>query len=154
MHLMNTRVFAPKIQLMMKKLIFLGLILAFITSCSTNSDDNSPRISYVILPIETVIIPSSFGLDQTYQIRAIYYRPSNCYTFNEFYFETVGNERIVAIVNSVVDNVNCETVNNDLIEVSFNFVATDTGTYIFKFWHGFDLDGNDEYLTYEIPVLN
>lgn len=138
----------------MKKLICLYFFLALI-ACSTSSpDDSKTGVSFEILPIESAIVPSSFALDQTYQIRVLYYRPSNCHAFSEFYFEKQDNERVVAIINSVIDNVNCETLNNDLIEVLFNFVAEDSGAYVFKFWQGLDQNGNDQYYIVEVPVLN
>jgi hypothetical protein len=139
---------------MIKKLICLGFILALVACSSGSTDDSKTGVSFEILPIESAIVPSSFSLNQTYQIRVLYYRPSNCHAFSEFYFEKQGSERVVAIINSVIDNINCEALDNDLIEVLFNFVAEDSGTYLFKFWQGFDQNGNDQYYIVEVPVLN
>ena len=122
---------------MIKKLICLGFILALVACSTGNTDDSKTGVSFEILPI-----------------RVLYFRPSNCHAFSEFYFEKQGSERVVAIINSVIDNINCEALDNDLIEVLFNFVAEDSGTYSFKFWQGFDQNGNDQYYIVEVPVLN
>ena len=50
------------------------------------------------------------------------------------------------------DNATCETLENELVENTFNFKVTSNGSYIFKFWQGEDEAGEDQYLTIEIPV--
>jgi len=136
----------------MKKLIFLCLISVFIVSCSLKGDD-SPNISYEFVPIDSVTVPDSFMLNETYQISVTYYRPTTCHSFNDFYYHKYDNERIVAVINTVVEGTSCEALENDLVEVSFNFVCTQSGSYIFKFWQGFDDNQNDLYYTVEVPVV-
>ena len=41
-----------------------------------------------------------------------------------------------------------------LEEVTFNFMVTGNGSYIFKFWQGEYANGDDQYLTIEVPVTN
>ena len=51
-----------------------------------------------------------------------------------------------------VSDENCAAADTQL-QATFNFEATETGTYIFKFWQGQDDYGEDSYLTVEVPVL-
>ena len=82
-----------------------------------------------------------------------YLKPSNCHAFRDFYYRKNNNERIVAPINYVFEKNNCETLENELVESTFNFVVTSNGSYIFKFWQGEDVDGEDQYLTIEVPVV-
>jgi len=38
------------------------------------------------------------------------------------------------------------------VDVSFDFKVIYTGTYVFKFWQGKDVNGNDLYYIVEVPV--
>lgn len=131
----------------MKKL-FIALLALFILSCSL---DENQSVSYLPVPIESVSMPESFVQGQTYQIDLTYLKPNNCYSFHDIYFVKEDNTRTVAIINAVLDSGNCQTSGAE-IETSFNFIVNDTGSYIFKFWQGEDNQGEDIYLTIEIPV--
>ena len=74
--------------------------------------------------------------------------------FREFYYAKNLNERTVAPITIVYENDNCETLDNVLEEATFNFIVTSNGSYIFKFWQGEDANGDDQYLTIEVPVTN
>ena len=51
------------------------------------------------------------------------------------------------------DGLICEPLNEELEWRVFNFECTKNfGSYIFQFWQGQDSNGNDTYLTYEVPV--
>ncbi|WP_372754787.1 hypothetical protein [Mariniflexile sp.] len=136
----------------MKKLIALGLALIFATSCSLDND-NSVNYSFEVLPIESVDIPTEFTLGETYPITVTYLKPTACHYFKEFYYHKNLNERTVAPITIVYDNDNCETLENVSEEATFNFIVTSNGSYIFKFWQGEDDNGEDQYLTIEVPVV-
>ena len=136
----------------MKKLIALSLALFLFASCSL--DDDSPNYSFEILPIESVDIPDEFTLGEVYPITVSYFRPSTCHAFKEFYYLRENNERTVATINYVFENGNCDTLTNELVEATFNFIVTSNGSYIFKFWQGEDANGEDQYLIKEVPVTN
>lgn len=132
----------------MKKLVAYYLILFFILSCSPQ-DDGSPDVIYEMLPVESATLPDEFLLGHTYEITLTYIRPSTCYGFNNIYYLKEANERTIAIVAYLVSgNNNCETLNEEM-ETSFNFKATNSGSYIFKFWLG---DSN--YQTVVVPVVD
>ncbi len=137
----------------MKRVILLCLAFAFFASCSVD-DDNSADFSFEILPVESVDIPTEFTLGETYPITISYFRPTTCYAFNDLYYLKELNERTVAPINYVFNRNNCETLNDELVEQTFNFIVTSNGSYIFKFWQGEDADGESQFLTIEVPVVN
>lgn len=131
----------------MKKLIAC-LFVFLIISCST-SDDSSQDIYYEILPVESAVMPDEFHLGDTYEITLTYIRPTSCYAFNNIYNVQEANEHKLAIVAYLVSgNDNCETLNEEM-EASFDFKATHSGSYIFKFWQG-----GDDYMVIEVPVID
>ncbi|MEZ4801630.1 MAG: hypothetical protein R2797_02575 [Gelidibacter sp.] len=136
----------------MKRLFLLCITMLSLASCSVDNDSSNDFYTE-ILPIESVDIPAEFTLGETYQINVSYYRPSGCHFFYDFYYSSELNERTVAIINTVYPNRDCQTFDNELVEVSFNFMVTSNGTYVFKFWQGEDENGNDTYYIVEVPVV-
>ncbi|MCL5127158.1 hypothetical protein [Algibacter sp. L4_22] len=134
----------------MKKLLVICLTL-ILASCSV--DDDSVNYSFEILPVESVDIPTEFVIGETYPITISYLKPSSCHSFREFYYLKNNNERTVAPINYVFEEDNCETLENELVENTFNFIVTGNGSYIFRFWQGEDADGEDQYLIIEVPVV-
>ncbi len=129
---------------------FLICLIAFLTlSCSTEEDSINSYI--VVLPIDSVSMPQHFEVGETYQIDLTYLSPSNCHYFNDIYYDIDGNISHVAVLNTVADNGNCETINLET-ETTFNFVPNNIGTHIFKFWQGKDENDEDLYLSMEIIV--
>jgi len=140
----------------MKKIAFLFLISIFILSCNVGDDggDNgSDVLRFEFLPIQNADLPESFELNETYQIAVSYYRPSSCHSFNDFYYQSHDNERTIAVINQVINSPSCEEFTDNLVEVSFNFVAKLPQTYVFKIWKGLDENDNDLYQVVEVPVI-
>ena len=134
----------------MKKILLLSFVLILMGSCSI--DDNSPNYTSEILPVESVDIPDSFTIGQTYPITVTYLRPSTCHIFDRFYYLKENNIRTVAVIDyKFIDN-DCEELENELVEATFDFHVTSNGSYIFKFWQGEDINGDDQFLTIEVPV--
>ncbi|WP_034060091.1 hypothetical protein [Lacinutrix jangbogonensis] len=134
----------------MKKLIFLlvGLVLF---SCS--SSDESLENYQEAIAIESVILPTDFMTDETYEITVTYLRPTTCHAFNDIVYLKHNDQRVVHVIGTVfINNGNCTELNTEL-EASFNFKETVAGTYILKFWQGKDDNGEDIYLTEEITVV-
>ena len=136
----------------MKRFIVLCLSLVLFSSC--NIDDDGTTYSFDVLPVESVDIPNEFTLGETYPITVSYLRPSTCHAFKEFYYLKENNERTVAPITYVFDRNDCETLENELVEATFNFIVTSNGSYIFKFWQGEDNEGEAQYLTIEVPVVD
>jgi len=134
----------------MKKLIILGFILTLFSSCDINNDGSDFVLE--ILPVESVDIPDSFTLGEVYPITVTYLRPSTCHQFREFYYAKDNNIRTVAVITyNFLDN-DCQDLENELVQETFNFKVTGNGSYIFKFWQGEDDNGENQYLTIEVPV--
>lgn len=123
-----------------------------LASCSVDRD-TSYDFYTEFLPIESVDIPTEFTLGETYEIHVSYLRPSGCYVFNDFYYVSELNQRTIAIINTVYPNQSCQTFDNELVDVSFNFVVTSTDNYVFRFWQGEDENGNDTYYIVDVPVV-
>jgi hypothetical protein len=134
----------------MKKLLVLSLTLILNASCSI---DEGVNFKTDILPVESVDIPSEFELGGTYPITISYFRPSTCHQFREFYYFKENNERTVAPITYVFDRNDCETLENNLVEATLNFHVTSNGSYVFKFWQGENENGETQYLTIEVPVV-
>ena len=134
----------------MKKFLLLSFILVLFGSCSV--DDNDQDYSLEILPIESVDMPESFTMGEVYPITVTYLRPSNCHLFREFYYAKDNNTRTVAVIDYKFLKTDCEDLDNELVEATFNFQPTSNGSYIFKFWQGEDAEGEDQYLIIEVPV--
>ncbi|SFZ90031.1 hypothetical protein SAMN05428642_101702 [Flaviramulus basaltis] len=134
----------------MKKFIVFCLTLVGLASCSINED--SPKYTSEALPVESVDIPDEFELGETYPITIYYFRPTTCHNFKEFYYYKENNERTVAPINYVFESNNCQPLEDELVEATFNFTVTSNGSYIFKFWQGEDTEGESQYLIIEVPV--
>jgi len=134
----------------MKKIIFLLLVALSFTSCSI---DDGPNFYNEFLPIESVNMPEEFVLGETYEISVTYLRPSTCHVFNNFYYASELNQRTVAIITTVYENNDCLPLEDQEVEVSFTFMVNNNGTYVFKFWQGEDVNGNDMYYIVEVPVV-
>ncbi len=133
----------------MKKIVLLFSLLFVLNACSV---EDPQKYHYEILPVESVIIPSEFTLGETYPITMKYYKPSNCYSPYGIYYDKDLNTRTCAVRNLVDESGNCAPIDAVLVEETFNFFVTSNGSYIFKFWHGKNQNGEDVFLEYEIPV--
>lgn len=136
----------------MRQLFALSFALFLFASCSVN--DDHPDFSFEVLPIESVVIPDEFELGEVYPITVSYFRSTTCNYFHDFYYLKENNERTVAAIDVVFEENNCETLDDVLVESTFNFIVTSNGSYIFKFWQGEDTNGEDQYLIIEVPVTN
>lgn len=135
----------------MRKIISLLALIFISNSCST---DTGPSYLYEVLPIESVDIPTNFTLGQTYPITVHYNRPTSCHHFNGLYYEKDLNVRNIAVQSAVEPRSDCQELNaaDAANQYTFNFYVTSNGSYLFKFWHGKDDQGNNIYLEYEVQV--
>jgi len=137
----------------MKKILLLAAVFILFNSCSRDDIGSRYNYSYVTLPIDSVDIPSSFTFGSTYQITLHYKRPSTCHYFYNLYYDKNLNVRTVAVQNVIENRNDCQTLTNNEVTYSFNFlVNSNGGTYVFKFWNGQDANGVDQFLQYTIPV--
>lgn len=135
----------------MKKIVLLLVVITSLLSCSLN--DDSPTYTYEVLPIDSYVVPASFTLGQTYEIKLKYQKPTSCHIYQGIYYDKNLNTRTIAVQTAVQKNQVCIMEIPPLSEVSFNFIVTSNGSYIFKFYKGEDASGKDIFEEVEIPVV-
>lgn len=134
----------------MKKLLLL-FILATFTSCDIG-DDDSQNFTSEFMSIQSVDIPSEFTFGENYDITVNYTRPTSCYQFQRFIFQSDGlTTRTVAVVDTRSLDDSCQQVQTNA-SVTFNFLVTNMETYVFQFYQG-TIEGEDQYLIVEVPVV-
>lgn len=136
----------------MKKI---AILILFITTLSCSLDDtNSDNYTFSVLPVDSYVVPTSFTLGETYEIKLKYQKPTSCHLYQGIYYRKDLNTRTIAIQTAVKENQICTLELPPLSEVSFNFIVTSNGSYIFKFYKGKDTNGADLFEEVEIPVTN
>lgn len=135
----------------MKKLFGIMMLLLFFNSCSIEED---PTFYYEILPIMSYEMPESFVLNNPDTIKVFYQRPSSCHSFQGFYFESNQNQQTIAITSIVSQGQQCLFYEDNIQEASFVFTPVSLEMHLFKFFKGYDAEGNATYETIEIPVSN
>ncbi len=137
----------------MKRIILLFVTVTLFLSCSVN-DDNHDSYQYEVLPIKSYLIPENFKLGETYAIKLKYQKPTECYIYQGIYYSKELNTRTIGIQAAIKRNQVCTTVLPAESEVSFDFFVTNTGSYIFKFYKGKDVEGKDLFENVEIKVVD
>jgi hypothetical protein len=135
----------------MKKIVLFLIVITSFLSCSL--DDDNPTYTYDVLPVDSYVVPASFTLGQTYEIKLKYQKPTSCHIYQGIYYDKNLNTRTIAIQTAVQNNQVCTQQIPPLSEVSFNFMVNNTGSYIFKFYKGEDAGGKDIFEEVEIPVV-
>ncbi|RZK08826.1 MAG: hypothetical protein EOO46_13970 [Flavobacterium sp.] len=140
----------------MKKIALLLLAMIFVSSCSLE-EDNAPSFYYEVLPVESFRVPESVNIGQDYEIFMTYKNPSNCHVYEGCYYKTEGYTTTVGIQTYVLDNPDCQILENpELLESSFTFkvesVQNAAQPYVFKFYKGKDTNGNDLFEEVSVPV--
>lgn len=137
----------------MKKLILIVTFLAFaLSSCSVNNDQED--VTYEILPVSEIVLPAAFKAGTDNEIKVSFKRPSNCHSFNGFYYEQKGNERIVAVESVIFNSNDCTPLTeNNVVTQVLRFNPKTPGNYVFKFWKGKNESNEDIFLTYDIVVV-
>jgi len=135
----------------MKRLFVICFILLQFISCS--KDDNNLEYKIEPIPVQAADLPEEFKLGETYPLKISYFKTSTCYSFKEFFFLKKNNLHTIFPIDYVFQEDNCEILDGELIEKSFNFIVESNAIHTFRFWQGKDLEGADKYLTFEVPVI-
>lgn len=136
----------------MKKILLLTLLVLLLVSCSLD-DDSGPDFTYQLAPVVSVEIPDTLIFQEVYDFDLEYKQPSTCNVFFGYDYEIKGNERFIAVKNTVYLDDNCEdSVENNTAHHDLNFLVERGDYYIFNFWQGVDEEGEPVYLTKEVPV--
>ncbi|OYU80946.1 MAG: hypothetical protein CFE23_06865 [Flavobacterium sp. BFFFF1] len=135
----------------MKRLALLLLAIFALNSCSPS--DDGPEFHYEVLPVESYTLPASFDMNQNYEIKVKYKKPSNCHYYQGIYYEKDGQTRTIGVQTSVLEADNCAPLDEEPVEVSFQFLCTPGNDhYTFKFYKGEDAEGNNVFEEVTVPV--
>jgi len=135
----------------MKQLLFALLFSTLFIAC--NQNDDGPNYHFEVLKIDEATIPSSFELNQTYDITVKYTLPNGCHHFHSLYFQHENTSRIVAINSYVEEDVPC-TEAQITKEYTFQLRASQSEDYKFKLWKGLDNDDEDIFEEIIVPVTD
>ena len=136
----------------MKKIFF--LLLAFILSaCSTNDDDSGNELLFAYAPINSVELPESMVLGETYVFKINYTNPSPCHQLFGYEYVQGADANIFAIVTSYnPDNYLCTEEEGATGVYEWEFTVELNENHIFKFWQGVDQNEKPVFITREVEV--
>ena len=138
----------------LKYLLIMIVALTFtVTSCSDDDvNDHDFHLEYI--GVVSADLPDEFIYGQTYRINVTIELPNSCYYYyNQYDYFYEGTSRLIYPIAHVDDNVPC-TPNITETTFSIPVQALQSETYIFKFYQGQDDEGQDTFLTIEVPVIN
>lgn len=137
----------------LKYLLILVVALGFTVSSCSDDDNNDHAYHLEYVNVTSADLPDEFIFGQTYRINVTIELPNSCYYFyNQYDYFYEGNERLIYPIGHVDDDVPC-TLNITETTFSIPVQALQQETYIFKFYQGEDEDGQDMFLTIEVPVV-
>ena len=141
----------------MKKILLLLTAVFIMFSCSMD-DGADPQFHVEILPVSTITnMPRYMTPGKTYDLKAIYEKPTSCHTLGKFYDEKEGNITTMWLQTVVVDDPECDDEVNTMVmeEAIYTYRCPSTysaATCVFRFYSGKDLYGNPSYIEREVPV--
>lgn len=136
----------------MKYFISFSLFVFLLFGCSTD-DNNYHEYHLEYAPVVSADLPDEFIHGRTYRINITIELPNSCYYYYDQYdYFYEGTSRLIYPVVHVDDNVPC-TPNITETTFSIPVQALQTEPYIFKFYQGEDAEGQDMFLTIEVPVI-
>jgi hypothetical protein len=133
-----------------KMVALIAFISIAMVSCSIG-DDDVLSLNLEVVAVTDVEIPDPFVFGEVNEIIVKYNNPSDCHRFYAFDVRPDLNVREVTIVTDVFDGTAC-VVENVPTEQILRFIPTSNGTVKFKFFSGFDLNGDKEFLEIEVDV--
>ncbi len=136
----------------MKYFVSLSLFVFLLFGCS-NDDNNYHEYHLEYAPVISADLPDEFIQGRTYRINVTIELPNSCYYYYDQYdYFYEGTSRLIYPVVHVDDDVPC-TLNITETTFSIPVQALQSEPYIFKFYQGEDAEGQDMFLTIEVPVI-
>jgi hypothetical protein len=131
--------------------LFLAVFLLF--GCN-DDDDNYHDYHLEYVSVISAELPDEFIYGRTYRIKVTIELPNSCYYYyyNQYDYFYEGTSRLIYPIGHVDDGVDC-TLNIRETTFSIPVQALQDEPYIFKFYQGEDADGQDMFLTIEVPVI-
>ncbi len=134
----------------MRKLFFAFSLLFFFTGCSIDEDPSS-NVTFELVPIISTNLPDKFIAGETYDLLFTYSLPTSCHKYKATSVEEIDGAIVIGVISYIDSNGVCAQVETTG-ETGIRIVAEEEDFYIFKFWQGRDEQGEDQFLTIEIPV--
>lgn len=136
------------------KYLLIMMVALSITATSCSDDDaNDHEYHLEYIGVTSADVPDEFIYGYTYRINVTIELPNSCYYYYDQYnYFYEGTSRLIYPIAHVDDNVPC-TPNITETTFSIPVQVLQSQTYIFKFYQGQDADGQDEFLTIEVPVI-
>jgi len=133
-------------------LIMIVALSVSVLSCN-DDDDNYHDYHLEYVNVISADLPDEFIYGNTYRINVTIELPNSCYFYyNQYDYFYEGASRLIYPIAHVDDGVTC-TPNITETTFSIPVQALQNETYIFKFYQGEDADGQDMFLTIEVPVI-
>jgi hypothetical protein len=137
----------------MKQFVALFLIVFLIAGCNNDDDYNDHDYHLEYIGVISADLPDEFIYGRTYRINVTIELPNSCYYFyNQYDYFYEGTSRLIYPIVHVDDGVPC-TQNIRETTFSIPVQALQFEPYIFKFYQGEDVNGQDLFLTVEVPVI-
>tara|TARA_R100001369_G_scaffold18939_1_gene34538 strand:- start:201 stop:620 length:420 start_codon:yes stop_codon:yes gene_type:complete len=133
--------------------LFLFVFLVFGCSVDDNNDSNDHDYHLEYVSVISADLPDEFIYGLTYRINITIELPNSCfYYYDQYYYLYEGTSRLIYPIGHVDDGVPCTP---EITETTFSIPvqALQSEPYIFKFYQGEDADGQDLFLTIEVPVI-
>jgi hypothetical protein len=136
----------------MKQFISLFLVAFLFFGCSDDdNNDHEYRLEYV--KTISADLPDEFIFGNTYRINVTIELLDSCYYFyNQYDYIYEGNSRLIYPIGHIDEDVPC-TPNIRETTFSIPVQVLQAEPYIFKFYQGVDVDGEDIFLIVEVPVI-
>lgn len=137
----------------MKHFITLFLVVSLFYGCNDDDDNNDHDYHYEYVNVVSADLPDEFIYGRTYRINVTIELPNSCYFFyNQYDYFYEGTSRLIYPIAHVDDGVSCtENITETTFSIPVQVLQNET--YIFKFYQGEDANGQDMYLTIEVPVI-
>lgn len=137
----------------MKHLIPFILIAFLVYGCNDDDDYNDHDYHLEYTEVISADLPDEFIYGRTYRINITIELANSCeYFYNQYDYFYEGTSRLIYPIIHIDDGVPC-TLNIREVTFSIPVQALQYEPYIFKFYQGEDADGQDIFLTIEVPVI-
>ena len=137
----------------MKHFITLFLFALLIVGCNDDDDNNYHDYHLEYIGVVSAELPDEFTYGHTYEINVTIELPNSCYYhYGQYDYFYEGTTRLIYPIVHIDDDVSCT---QNITETTFSIPvhALQYEPYIFKFYQGEDANGEDMYLTIEVPVI-
>lgn len=137
----------------MKHYLLLFLTVISLFACNDDDDYNEHAYHLEYVSVKDHDVPDEFNYGETYLIDVTIELQNSChFYYNQYEYIYEGTSRLIYPIVHIDDDVAC-TPNITETTFSIPVQALQNEPYIFKFYQGEDAEGEDIFLTVEVPVI-